>query len=70
MSHLLLEPVMKRMSGAGDSPTQLLQGVLHWIIADVYRPDDILRVITGDTHAIEHESRPQTTAEKFRINRR
>jgi hypothetical protein len=61
---------MKRMSGAGNSPTKFLQSVLHWIVADVYRPDQILRVITGDTHSIEHESRPQTTAEKPGINRR
>ena len=59
---------MKRMSGAGNSPTELLQRVLHWIIADVQRPDQILREIARDTHAIEHESRPQTTAEKFGIN--
>ncbi len=56
------------MSDAGNSPTQFLQSVLDWIIADVYRPNEMLREITRDAHAIERESRIQTTAGKFGMN--
>ena len=50
------KPFVKRMSGAGNSPTEFLQSVLDWIIADVHRPSEILREITRYAHAIESES--------------
>ena len=36
----------------------------------MYGPDEILRTVACDRHAIEHESRPQAAAAKFRIDRR
>src|ERR1043166_6589267 len=63
-----LKPLMKGMSCAGNSPAEFLQIVLDWIMAHVDRSDEILRIITRDIHAIESESRVQTTAAKFGIN--
>ncbi len=70
MSHSRLEPFVKRMSRAGNVPTEFLQNVLNRVIADVHRPYDVLCDVARDPHTIEHQSRPQTTASKLGINRR
>ena len=70
MSHSRVKPFVKRMSRAGNVPTEFLENVLNRVIADVHRPYEILCDVARDPHTIEHESRPQATASELGINRR
>src|SRR5207237_8487901 len=62
------EPLLQRVSGAGNSPTKFLESMLDRIIAHVHRAEDTLRKIARDAHTIKCKSGIQTAAREFRMN--